>query len=140
VTSPAFDFTRAREASAEASRDQQAAEDQIGEKTRAYAAATEAYRKALALKTWELRREGVAWTSCGDLARGDAEVAALARARDEAEGYLQIATHAAYRRSADRRDTERFITWSMNRDLAEFHGRVPEDVPTGTFGGRRGAA
>jgi hypothetical protein len=126
VTEP-FDFARAHEAHQEASRAQAAAEDTIGSASRAQAAAEEAYRVALAVEMWRLRREEkVAWSSLGDLARGTEHVAALKRQRDETEGALTIANHAAYRRSADRRDVERFIAWSQARDIAEGHGSRPD--------------
>lgn len=119
MTQP-FDFARAHSAHEDASREQETAETSIGQKNRAYAQAEESYRKALALEMWRLRRdEQVAWSSLADLARGEDKVADLKRKRDEAEGDLTIANHAAYRRGADRRDTERFIDWSMRRDLAE---------------------
>lgn len=122
MTEP-FDFARAYETHQEASREQAAAEDAIGAASREQAAAEERYRVALAAEMWRLRREEkVAWSSLADLARGNDDVAALKRARDEAEGELTIANHAAYRRSADRRDVERFIAWSQARDIAEGRG------------------
>lgn len=126
MTGP-FDFDHAWTAHEEAARDQEAAENEIGTASRAYAKAEEEYRKALALEMWRLRRaDNVAWTAVADLARGDEHVADLKRIRDEAEGDRTIANHAAYRRSADRRDVERFIAWSQARDLAEGYGRRPE--------------
>lgn len=119
MTEP-FDFARAHLVHEDASHEQERAEQEKSEKSWAYAQAEEEYRKALALEMWRLRREeGVAWSSLGDLARGEPKVAELKRKRDEAEGDLTIANHACYRRAADRRDTERFIDWSMRRDLAE---------------------
>lgn len=115
-----WDFTQARAAAADAQREQERAEDELRAANRAYAQAEEAYRKALALEMWRLRREdGVAWSTIGDLARGDERVAAFKRVRDDAEGEALIAKQAVFRRSADRRDTERFIDWSMRRELAE---------------------
>jgi hypothetical protein len=139
VTEP-FDFHRAWQAHEDAAREQAAAEDEIGRANRAYAQAEEAYRKALALEMWRLRKQSVAWTALGDLARGEERVATLKRARDAAEGDRTIANHAAYRRSADRRDVERFIAWSQARDLAEGYGRRPEpdvDQAIAVFGGSR---
>lgn len=131
-----FTFDQARMASIDASRTQEAAEQELAAANRAYAQAEEAYRKALALEMWRLRHdEGIAWSTLSDLARGDEQVAAAKRARDDAEGNREIASHAVYRRSADRRDVERFIQWSQARDLAENGGRnipSPDLTPIGT--------
>lgn len=134
-----FTFDQARMASDDSSREQERSEQELRHRNRAYAQAEAAYRKALALEMWRLRREdGVAWSTLGDLARGDEQVVALKQARDEAEGEREIASHAVYRRGSDRRDTEKFIEWSMKRDLAEGYGRTP--VPDGqVFGARRAA-
>lgn len=135
-----FTFGEARAAHDDASREQESAEDALGGANAAFARAEEAYRKALALEMWRLRREEkVAWTSIGDLARGAAHVAALKAARDDAEGAATIASHAVYRRSADRRDTERFIEWSMRRDLAEGYGRTPAEPADPQVYGRKAA-
>lgn len=122
MTQGPFDFPQAQEASVEARREQEASEETLRAANAAYAAAEEAYRKALALEMWRLRRQSVAWTALSDLARGENTVAGLKRARDDAEGERQIASHAVYRRGADRRDTEAFIDWSKRRDLAEGNG------------------
>lgn len=125
MTAP-WDFGQAREASAEAARQQEVAEQELAAANRDYATAEEVYRKALAIEMWRLRREdGVAWSTIGDLARGDEDVAALKALRDDAEGHMLICRQALYRRAADRRDTERFLSWSERRDLAEGAGRVP---------------
>jgi hypothetical protein len=122
-----FTFGRAREASDDARREQQRAEQEYRQACRLAAAAEERYRKALALEMWRLRREEkVAWSTIGDLARGDEQVASLKRARDEAEGDQLIAQHAVYRRSADRKDTLSFVEWSQRRDLAEGYHGAPE--------------
>lgn len=118
-----WDFGAAVEASEESSREQEAAETNLREKNTAYARAEEAYRKALALEMWRLRRQSVAWSTLGDLARGEENVATLKRERDEAEGEKLIASHAVFRRSSDRKDTEGLIEWSMRRELAEGYGR-----------------
>ena len=134
-------FDQAVLACEEASREQTAAEEELGRANRAYAQANEAYRVALALKMWELRRDGVAWTVVGDLARGDAQVAKLKKALIEAEGDHAIAGHAIYKRGADRRDVERQVEWSMRRELAEGYGRGEREPERPiVFGGRREAA
>lgn len=133
-----FDFAQAREASKESQREQVNAEDQLRAANKTFARAEEAYRKALAAEMWSLRRDdNVAWSTLGDLARGADRVAGLKAARDEAEGDRIIAEHAVYRRSADRRDTERFITWSMRRDLAEGFAGAEVHTFDPPIGGQR---
>lgn len=117
-----YDFTEAREAATRASRAQIAAEDFIKDSARQFAHAEEAYRVALAEEIVRLHAEGTAWSVCGDIARGAKRVAALRRERDIAEGVRDAAVQACWRRTADRRDTERFIDWSARRDLAEGNG------------------
>lgn len=120
MTTAPYDFGEAREAAGRASLAQQQAENFIREAAGDFARKEEAYRVALAKRITELHAEdGVAWTVCGDLARGDATVARLRMERDIAEGVQEAAKQAAWRRAADRRDTERFIDWSMRRELAE---------------------
>lgn len=130
MTQGPFTFDQAQTAAEESQREQEAAEERLREANAAYAAAEEAYRKALALEMWRLRRQSIAWSALGDLARGEETVAGLKRARDDAEGDRVIASHAVYRRGADRRDTEAFIDWSKRRDLAEGHG-APQWTPRG---------
>lgn len=112
-------FDEATAWSREASIAQEAVENGVRDAAREFAEAEESYRKALAVKIVYLHEEGVAWSTCGDLARGNEQVAAFKRERDIAEGLYEAARQAAWRRSADRRDTERFIEWSMRRELAE---------------------
>lgn len=132
-----YDFDGARQAAANASRAQAGAEDFIRTAHRDFAKAEEAYRVALAEKIVTLRHEGTAATVCGDLARGDKGVAVLKRNRDIAEGVKDAAVQAAWRRAADRRDTERFIDWSMRRELAEGYGRAPIPEFGTVIGGQR---
>lgn len=121
-----YDFEQARTAAASASRAQHSAEEFLRETYRMFAQAEEAYRVALATRIVELRAEGMAATLCADLARGDRDVAELRRKRDIAEGVKEAAAQAAWRRAADRKDTQRFIDWSMRRELAEGYGTAPE--------------
>lgn len=114
-----WDFGEAKKAARQASQNQAAAEGLIKQAAKDYALADQAYRLALAKKILELHADGVAWTSTGDLARGDKHVTDLKVARDIAEGVKDAATHAAWRASNDRQDTQRFIEWSRRRDLAE---------------------
>lgn len=102
------------------------AEEAMKEAARDFAVKEEAYRKALALKIVELHDGGVAWSVAGDVARGDEEVARLRRERDIAEGVREAMVQLAWRRTADRKDVQRFSDWSQRRELAEFHGRDPE--------------
>ena len=123
-----YDFGEARQAAENASRAQKAAEDFIRDAAKDFAHKEEAYRVALAKRIVLEHNEGRAWTVCPDLARGDEQVARLRRERDIAEGVREAAGQAAWRRAADRRDTERFIDWSMRRELAENGG--PATVTT----------
>lgn len=119
MTSAPWDFAQARAAAADASRMQQQAEEFVRDAARGFAMAEEAYRVRLATRITELHADGVAWTVCGDLARGDKDVARLRRERDIAEGVKEAAQHGAWRRAADRRDVQRFAEYSLRRDLME---------------------
>jgi hypothetical protein len=126
VTQAPYTFAEARQAAENASRLQKAAEDFIRQAARESARAEERYRVALAEEIVEQHAAGVAWSSAPDLARGNKRVAELRRQRDIAEGVREAAMQAAWRRAADRKDTQRFIDWSMRRELAEGYGQVPE--------------
>lgn len=119
MTNTPYTFGEARDAAARASRAQEAAETFMRDASKDAALKEEAYRVTLAQEIVVAHNDGVAWTTCGDLARGDKNVAKLRRERDIAQGVRDAAVQAAWRRAADRRDTERFIDWSMRRDLAE---------------------
>ena len=133
-----FDEQDARNAARMAASLQAGAEDQIRESFKVQAEKEQAYRVELAKKITELHADGVAWTVCADLARGDEKVARLRLERDVAEGVREAAVQASWRRAADRKDIGRLIEWSARRDLAA--GLDPEDAATGTvFGSRRAA-
>ena len=133
-----FDEQDARDAARMAASLQAGAEEQIREAFANYAEKEQAYRKALAVRITELHADGVAWTVCADLARGDDKVARLRMERDVAEGVKEAANQASWRRAADRKDIGRLIEWSARRDLAT--GLDPEDAASGVvFGGRRAA-
>jgi len=133
-----FDEQDARNAARMAASLQAGAEEQIREAFANQAEKEQAYRVALAKKITELHADGVAWTVCPDLARGDEKVARLRLERDVAEGVREAAVQASWRRAADRKDIGRLIEWSARRDLAA--GLDPEDAATGTvFGARRAA-
>jgi hypothetical protein len=130
-------FERSREAGRQASAAQHAAEKFIKDAAKQFAHAEERYRVALAEEILRLHEQGVAWSSTSDLARGAKHVAELKRKRDIEHGVLEAAKQAAWRRSADREDTQRFTDWSMRRELAEGYGRSPEPaVTTSVIGGR----
>lgn len=132
-----YDFAGAHDAATKASRAQHSAEDFLREAYRMFAESEETYRVALAKRIVELRAEGVAATLCADLARGEKDVAALRRKRDIADGVKEAAAQAAWRRAADRKDTQRFIDWSARRDLAEGYGNAPEPEAASVIGGQR---
>lgn len=123
MTSAPYDFDQAREAAANATTLQKAAEDFIREAYKDAALKNEAYRKRLAEEIVRVHNAGSAWTVAQDLARGNDEVARMCRERDIAEGVKEAAVQAAWRRKDDTKFTERFIEWSMRRELAEGYGR-----------------
>lgn len=110
-------FPEAHAACDESRQAQATSEQEYGNAVKAAAKAKETYQKALTAEMWRLRKQGVAWSLLGDLARGEERVAQLRRLKDEAEGDMLIAKNAQYRMSADRRDCERFSEWGMRADL-----------------------
>lgn len=134
-----YTFAEAQQANTERSANQKAAEKFMIDTARAYAQAERAYREALAKKILELRADGMAITACSDVARGEKHVAELKFRRDVAEGVREAAVQTAWRAAADRRAEHAFVTWSMRRDLAEFHGDDPEQEPKEpqVYGGKR---
>lgn len=107
-----FDFTGAREAAHAASRAQANAAQLRADTTERLAQAERAYRVALAQRIVELHAEGTAWSTAGDVARGDKHVADLRYDRDVAAGVAEAAEQEAWRCSADRRSLEALIAWS----------------------------
>ena len=132
-----FDETDARRAARLASAQQAGAEDKLRSAYANLAACEHAYRVQLAKRITELHADGVAWTVCADLARGDERVARLRLERDVAHGVREAATQAAWRHAADRKDLGRFIDWSARRDLAT--GLDPEPPSDPVVFGRRAA-
>jgi DNA-binding transcriptional LysR family regulator len=133
-----YDFTQARDACMRASRAQESAETALKDAARDFAEKEERYRVALAKEIVRQHAEdGVAWTVAPDLARGDEKVARLRRERDISEGVREAMQQAAWRRAADRKDTQRFVDWSMRRELAEGYGTAPEPEFEPAIGGRR---
>jgi hypothetical protein len=140
VTTGPYTFQEAREAAVRASEAQKAVEAAVRDAYRLYAQSEQAYRVELAKRIAELIANGASATRAGDLARGDKRVADLKFRRDVAEGVREATVHAAWRRTADRKDTQTFIGWSMRRDLAEFGPQgapEPDDMPV--IGSRRAA-
>ena len=131
-----YSYPQAIEAARRASAAQANVEDSLRESSKDFAEAEEAYRIALAQEIVRQHAEdGVAWTVAPDLARGDKHVAKLRRERDIAEGVREAMQQQAWRRAADRRDTQRFCDWSAKREFAEAYGQVPEpalEAPIGS--------
>jgi hypothetical protein len=113
-----LEIADAREAAHRASELQREVEDAIKAASRDLAEAERRYRKALAEKIVTAHADdGIAWTTCADVARGDKAVADLRYARDVAEGVLDAMRQQAFRRGSDRRDLDTLLNWSMHRDL-----------------------
>lgn len=123
MTQGPWTIEEARDACREATRQQKTAEENLREAAKDFALSEEAYRKALAVEiVRQHAEEGVAWTVAPDLARGDSNVAKLRRERDIKEGVREAMQQAAWRCSANRKDTQHFSLWSMRRELAENYG------------------
>lgn len=137
MTGQPYTFDQARGAAATASAAQLAAERASREASKDFAQKEERYRVALAKEIVRQHAdEKVAWTVAPDLARGNPEVARLRMERDIAEGVREAMQQSAWRRSADRKDTQMFCTWSMRRELAEGYGQAAEPEFTSPIGGR----
>lgn len=120
-----FDLPQAREAIKTAGALQRGAEQAMREEAGKLASRERAYRLLLANKITRLHTEGVAWTTCETIAKGDPEVAQARYDRDVQRGVLDATQQAAFRHGADRRDLHTILTWSMRRELAENGG--PDD-------------
>ena len=107
-----FDFEQARSAINVEKKAQAQGEQGVRDAYRELAAARKAYQMKLAEKIVQLRAEGMAATACGDVARGDAEVAHLRYLRDVAEGVAEAASGAVWRHTANRKDLHELINWS----------------------------
>lgn len=108
-----YDFGEAKAAIERASVAQKNAEEAVREAFKGYGNAERAYRKALAVKIVELRAEGVPATVCLDLAKGAKSIADLRYHRDVADGVKEAATSAVWRHTADRRELEQLVNWSL---------------------------
>jgi hypothetical protein len=107
-----FDFTQARAAARKASEAQAATENAMLDAAEDRAGKERAYRVALAKRILTAHEEGVAWTACQDIARGDPDVARLRYERDVADGVAEAISQAGWRHAADRKDLQRLIAWS----------------------------
>lgn len=108
----------AREAAHEASKKQREVEDAIRDASRNLAEAERQYRLKLTERILHLHaQDGVAWTMCGEIARGEKAVADLRYARDVAKGILEAALQQGFRRGADRKDVHRLLAWSEGREM-----------------------
>lgn len=108
-----YDFSEAREAARKASEAQAATEAALRDATRNRAEKERAYRVALAERILTAHGdEGVAWSACQDIARGDENVARLRYERDVADGIVEALAQAGWRHAADRKDLQRLIAWS----------------------------
>jgi hypothetical protein len=119
-----FNTVKAQQAKAEAT---------LRDAWKDYAAKERAYRVALAKRITELRRDGVAATTCSDLARGADDIAQLREAAHLAEGVRDAAQSALWRHSGNRHDARSLAEWSMRRELAENGApdptRAQDDMP-----------
>ena len=114
-----YDFGEAKGAIERASIAQKRAEDDVKEAFRLFGEAERSYRRALAQKIVELRADGIPVSIVNDLARGDAHVADLRLKRDIKDGVREAAKSAIFRHTADRRELEQLVDWSLRRELAE---------------------
>ena len=122
----------ARIAAHRASELQRSIEDQLRSASRDLAEKERRYRESLAIRIVELHaKEGVAWTACETIARGEEKTARLRFERDIARGVLESVQQQAYRYAADRRDLSRFIEWSMRRELRIDTPPIEFDPATG---------
>lgn len=108
-----YDWGQARDAINDAKLAQQNSEKAVSEAFRKYGEAERAYRKALAIRITQLRAEGTPATVCLDMAKGDPKIADLRYNRDVAEGVREAAASAIWRHTANRRELEQLVAWSM---------------------------
>lgn len=121
-----LDLDDARDAVRKASTIGALAEQERIDASKAYAEAEREYRKALSTEIVRLHSsEKVAWTACGELARGDDRVADLKYERDVAHGILEVAEQRAFRLQADRKALLALMSWSERQSLAMLPG-APE--------------
>lgn len=137
MTSAPWTFGEAVRRNDDAAELQEAAEDALVKAAEEAATAEQKYRVALAVEIVRQHDvEGLAWSVCDDVARGQTHVAELRQLRDIAEGKREAMVHSAWRHAHNRKAVDRFADWSMRRELAEGYGDQRE--PDGDIiGGRR---
>lgn len=121
----------AREAQHKASEQQRKHADLLGKAYGAVADAEYAYRVALTARIKQLKEEGWAVTTCDNLARGEASIAALRKIRDEREGDIKELEQSGYTLGADRRALDGLIDWSKHKELRIDVEPVKWDNQTG---------
>lgn len=124
-----YDFVDAVEAHRVASEAQAGCEQAMRDAAEQLAEAEREYRVALAKEIMRQHTAGVAWTVAQDTARGDQTVADLKFVRDVAKGVLGAAEQAAWRHTADRKDTLEFIVWSRLVHGRDAAGEQPRWSP-----------
>lgn len=126
MTESPFTFGEAKERVNAAKAQQTVAEGNVREAFKTFGQARRAYQTALAQKILEFRSNKVAATICAELARGDEHVADLRFKKDVAEGVMEAARAAVWRHTADRRELEQLVDWSLRREMAEGYGQQPQ--------------
>lgn len=107
----------ARDAEHAASESQRKHADALAKAYDAKANAEYAYRVALSARWKQLKDEGWAATTCGDIARGEQSIAALRRDRDRCEGEVERLKEMSYTLGADRRALDGLVDWSKAREM-----------------------
>lgn len=109
-------FAQAQEAMHEASRNHREACEEIARAGQAAAAAERAADVAIHRRAAQLRADGVASSSCVDIAKREPEISDLRAAARAADAVYQSARAAAQRRLSDRADTRALADWAMRRE------------------------
>jgi hypothetical protein len=107
-----YDFGQARDAATRFQSAQLAGEEALRNASKSLAEAEQSYRVALAKEIVRQHADGVAWTVCQDLARGNDHVAQLRYERDVARGVFEASQSATWRHTANRKDCLELIVWS----------------------------
>ncbi len=112
-----FEIVEARAAEYAASKAQRDHADALGRAHLKLGDAEYTYRTALSARWKQLKAEGWAATTCGDIARGEESIATLRRERDRCEAEVKRLEEMSYALGADRRALDGLVAWSMRRDL-----------------------
>lgn len=112
-----FEIQDARDAQHQAAATQRAHADAIAAAHGALGDAEYTYRTALSARWKQLKEEGWAATTCGDIARGEESIAHLRRERDRRKGELAALEEISYSLAADRRALDGLVDWSKRREL-----------------------